>query len=73
MVVDLHIKCSKAVKKGDVLMANDQGVFEVVSKNDLLKDTEKEITELKRQNERLQTIIKGMSEKIAKVLKGVID
>lgn len=72
MVVDLSIEAKRKINKGDILIANEKGVFELVSQEDFLKNVNREIEELKKQNERLLTILKGISKNTATVLKGVI-
>ena len=73
MLVDLKVTSKTKFQKGDLLICNENGVFEPINKNDLLRDCNDKIKRMEREIEHMKQFLKTYQENMTKVIKGVID
>lgn len=73
MLVDLKVTSKTKFQKGDLLICNENGVFEPINKNDLLRDCNDKIKRMEREIEHMKDFLKTYQENMTKVIKGVID
>lgn len=73
MLIDLKVTTKTRFQKGDLLICNENGVFEPISKKQLLRDTDDKINTLEKEINSLKTFLKTYQENMTKLLKGVID
>jgi predicted DNA-binding antitoxin AbrB/MazE fold protein len=73
MLVDLKVTSKTKFQKGDLLICSENGVFEPINKNDLLRDCNDKIKRMEREIEHMKQFLKTYQENMTKVIKGVID
>lgn len=73
MLVDLNVTSKTKFKKGDLLICNENGVFEPVSKIELLRDNTDKIKRLERELEHMKSFLKTYQENMTKLIKEVIN
>ena len=73
MLVDLDVKANTKIKKGDLLVANENGVFELVNRKEFLQDYENKIKLLKNDLTQIKNFLNTYQENMTKLLKGVIE
>ena len=73
MLVDLEVTSKTKFQKGDLLICNDNGIFEPISKTDLLRDCNDKIKRAEREIEHMKQFLKTYQENMTKVIKGVVD
>jgi predicted DNA-binding antitoxin AbrB/MazE fold protein len=73
MLVDLKVTSKTKFQEGDLLICNENGIFEPINKNDLLRDCNDKIKRMEREIEHMKQFLKTYQENMTKVIKGVID
>lgn len=73
MLVDLKVTSKTKFQKGDLLVCNDNGIFEPLNKKELLRDVNDKLKRQEKEIEGLKTFLKTYQENMTKILKGVID
>lgn len=73
MLVDLDVKANTKIKKGDLLVANENGVFELVNRKEFLKEYEDKIKLLKNDLVQIKNFLNTYQENMTKLLKGVVE
>lgn len=73
MLVDLDVKANTKIKKGDLLVANENGVFELVNRKEFLKEYEDKIKLLKNDLTQIKNFLNTYQENMTKLLKGVVE
>ena len=73
MLVDLDVKANTKIKKGDLLVANENGVFELVNRKEFLKEYEDKIKLLKNDLIQIKNFLNTYQENMTKLLKGVVE
>lgn len=73
MLVDLKVTSKTKFQKGDLLICNENGVFEPISKVDLLRDNNDKIKRMEREIEHMKQFLKTYQENMTKVIKGVVN
>lgn len=73
MLVDLDVKANTKIKKGDLLVANENGVFELVNRKEFLKEYEDKIKLLKNDLVQIKNFLNTYQENTTKLLKGVVE
>lgn len=73
MLVDLKVTTKTKFQKGDLLVCNENGVFEPLNKKMLLQDLNDKLKRQEQEINHLKTFLKTYQENMTKVLKGVVD
>lgn len=73
MLVDLEVTSKTKFKKGDLLICNENGIFEPINKVDLLRDNNDKIKRVEREIEHMKDFLKTYQENMTKVIKGVVN
>ncbi len=73
MLVDLDVKANTKIKKGDLLVANENGVFELVNRKEFLQEYEDKIKLLKNDLTQIKNFLNTYQENMTKLLKGVVE
>jgi hypothetical protein len=73
VLVDLDVKANTKIKKGDLLVANENGVFELVNRKEFLKEYEDKIKLLKNDLIQIKNFLNTYQENMTKLLKGVVE
>ena len=73
MLVDLDVKANTKIQKGDLLVANENGVFELVSRKEFLQEYEDKIKLLKNDLTQIKNFLNTYQENMTKLLKGVVE
>lgn len=73
MLIDLKVTTKTKFQKGDLLICNEHGNFESISKKELLRDLNDKINTQEKEINSLKTFLKTYQENMTKLLKGVID
>jgi hypothetical protein len=73
VLVDLNVKPDTKIKKGDLLIANEDGVFELVNRKEFLKEYEDKIKLLKNDLTQIKNFLNTYQENMTKLLKGVVE
>ena len=73
MLVDLKVTSKTKFQKGDLLVCNENGIFEPLNKKELLRDLNDKIRRQEKEIDGLKVFLKTYQENMTKVLKGVID
>lgn len=73
MLVDLKVTSKTKFQKGDLLICNDNGVFEPIGKQELLRENNRKIQNMEREIEQMKRFLRTYQENMTKFLKGVID
>lgn len=73
MLIDLKTTTKTKFQKGDLLICNDHGTFEPISKKELLRDLNDKINTQEKEINSLKTFLRTYQENMTKLLKGVID
>ena len=72
MKVDLKLSPQKTFNKGDLLICNGDNTFVPISKEELLKDLQREVNALKEENKLVKQFLKVYQGETTKLLKGVL-
>lgn len=72
MKVDLKISSQKTFNKEDLLICNGDNTFIPISKEELLKDLQKEVNTLKEEVKVMKQFLKVYQGETTKLLKGVL-
>jgi hypothetical protein len=72
MKVDLKLTSQKTFNKGDLLICNGDNIFVPISQEELLKDLQKEVNELKDEVKVMKQFLKVYQGETTKLLKGVL-
>lgn len=73
MLVDLDVKANTKIQKGDLLVANENGVFELVNRKEFLQEYEDKIKLLKNDLTQIKNFLNTYQENMTKLLKGVVE
>jgi hypothetical protein len=73
VLVDLDVKANTKIKKGDLLVANENGVFELVNRKEFLQEYEDKIKLLKNDLTQIKNFLNTYQENMTKLLKGVVE
>ena len=73
MLVDLKVTSKTKFKKGDLLMCNENGIFEPINKADLLRDNNDKIKRLEKEIEHMKSFLKTYQDNMTKLIKEVIN
>lgn len=73
MLVDLKVTSKTKFQKGDLLICNENGIFEPISKVELLRDCNDKIKRMEREVDHMKQFLKTYQENMTKVIKGVVD
>jgi hypothetical protein len=73
VLVDLDVKANTKIQKGDLLVANENGVFELVNRKEFLQEYEDKIKLLKNDLIQIKNFLNTYQENMTKLLKGVVE
>ena len=73
MKVDLKITPHQPLKKDDLLICNGDNTFVPVSREELFKETQREINQLKNELQVVKQFLKVYQGETTKLLKGVLN
>jgi hypothetical protein len=73
VLVDLDVKANTKIQKGDLLVANENGVFELVNRKEFLQEYEDKIKLLKNDLTQIKNFLNTYQENMTKLLKGVVE
>lgn len=73
MIVDLKVTSKTKFNKGDLLICNENGTFEPISKEELLKDLQKEVFQTKEEIKVMKQFLKVYQNQMTKLMEGVLD
>lgn len=72
MKVDLKLSPQKTFNKGDLLICNGDNTFVPVSKEEFMKELQKEVNEIKSEIKVMRQFLKVYQGETTKLLKGVL-
>lgn len=73
MLVDLKVTSKTKFQKGDLLICNENGIFEPINKVDLLRDNEDKIKRMEREIEHMKQFLKTYQDNMTKIIKEVVN
>lgn len=73
MLVNFKVSSKTNPKSGDLLIYNEKGEFEPISKKDLLRDLNDKLNRQEKEIEHLKDFLKVYQENMTKLIKGVIN
>ena len=73
MLVDLKVTSKTKFQKGDLLICNENGIFEPINKVDLLRDNNDKIKRMERELEHMKQFLKTYQDNMTKIIKGVVN
>lgn len=73
MLVDLNVKADTKIKKGDLLIADENGVFTLVNRKEFLQEYEDRLKLLKNDLTQIKDFLNTYQENTTKLLKGVVE
>ena len=73
MLVDLKVTSKTKFQKGDLLICDENGVFEPISRANLLRDCNDRLRRNEREIEHMKQFLKTYQENMTKIIKGVVN
>lgn len=73
MLVDLDVKANTKIQKGDLLIADENGVFTLVNRKEFLREYEDKLRLLKNDLTQIKNFLNTYQENMTKLLKGVVE
>ena len=73
MLVDLNVKADTKIKKGDLLIADENGVFTLVNRKEFLQEYEDKLKLLRNDLKQIKDFLNTYQENMTKLLKGVVE
>lgn len=73
MLVDLNVKADTKIKKGDLLIADENGVFTLVNRKEFLQEYEDKLKLLRNDLTQIKDFLNTYQENMTKLLKGVVE
>lgn len=73
MLVDLNVKANTKIQKGDLLIADENGVFTLVNRKEFLQEYEDKLKLLRNDLTQIKDFLNTYQENMTKLLKGVVE